>query len=403
MCGFSRPGSLAREKTQVAVKREIKVGIFVLLGLIVAGAIIFMIGDERRVFDKHFRLHVAFDDVAGLKPGAPVRMGGVDVGTVDGVKFSPDLRDKRLHVYFTIVQVAYNRIHEDSSVTISNKGLLGDKMLEVTQGSEGLPHIPDGGEIKGIPPQEFGHFIAKADEIADLTKKTLQNVEAVTKGFADPKVGEDMKATIASIRTILGDAATHDGFIKRLTSDPKMAEHLDAVFVEAAKAGKSVDGVAADVRLLMKQAKEGPGFAHTLLYSKDGEVIAKSMAKASEELAHTMEAIRTGKGAIHELVYGDEGGKLAKDIEGITADVRAIVADVRAGKGTLGALLTDPSLYEDMKSILGNVERNQVLRAIVRYTIKQDESKGGVATQPPAAAPPGKAPVPPPASSAGKP
>lgn len=371
----------------MAVKREIKVGIFVVIGLIVAGAIVFMIGEERRVFDKHYRLNVAFDDVAGLKPGAPVRMGGVDVGTVEAVKFSTNLQDKRLHVTFRIVKTAYERVHEDSSVSISNKGLLGDKMLEVAQGTEGTPHIPDGGEIRGIPPQEFGHFVTKAEEIADLTKKTLQNVEAVTKGFADPKVGEDMKAVISSVRVLLNDAATHDGFIKRLTTDPKMAEHLDHVFVEAANAGHNFDGVASDLRALMKQAKDGPGFAHTLLYSKDGEVVAKSIAKASDELAHTMEAIRTGKGAIHELVYGDESGKLAKDIEGITADVRAIVADVRAGKGTLGALLVDPSLYEDMKSILGNVERNQVLRAIVRYTIKQDEAKGGTATQPPAAAP----------------
>ncbi|MBI2395143.1 MAG: MCE family protein [Deltaproteobacteria bacterium] len=387
----------------MALKREIKVGIFVLLGLIVAGAIIFMIGDERRVFDKHFRLHAAFDDVAGLKPGAPVRMGGVDVGTVENVKFSGDLNDKRLHVYFTIVRVAYNRVHDDSSVTISNKGLLGDKMLEVTQGTEGRPHIADGGEITAVPPQELGRFVAKADELADLAKKTLQNIEAATKVAADPKVADDLKVTLGAVRVLLHDAATHDGFVKRLMTDPKLAEHLDHVFIEAARAGKSFDAVANDVRLIIKQAKDGPGFAHTLLYSKDGEKIAKSLATASEELAHTLEAIRTGKGAAHELVYGEEGGKLAKDIEGITADIRTIVADVKAGKGTLGALLTDPSLYEDMKSILGNVERNQVLRAIVRYTIKQDETKPGVATQPPALPPATKAPLPPPASSVVKP
>ncbi len=369
----------------MAVKREIKVGIFVVLGLIVAGAIVFMVGEERRVFDRHYRLKVAFDDVAGLKPGAPVRMGGIDIGSVEAVKFSLDMRDKRLHVTFRVVGTAYDRIHEDSSITIGNKGLLGDKLLEVSQGTEGTPHVPENGYVQGIPPQEFGHFITKADEIADLTKKTLQNVEAVTKALADPKVSDDMKGVIASVRVLLNDAATHDGFIKRLTTDPKMAEHLDHVFVEAASAGRNFDGVATELRALMKQAKDGPGFAHTLLYSKDGEVIAKSMAKASEELAHTMEAIRTGKGAVHELVYGDDGGRLAKDIQGITSDARAIMADVRAGKGTLGALLVDPSLYEDMKSILGNVERNQVLRAIVRYTIKQDETKGGTATQAPVA------------------
>jgi phospholipid/cholesterol/gamma-HCH transport system substrate-binding protein len=387
----------------VALKREVKVGIFVLIGLIVAGAIIFMVGDERRVFDRHFRLHAAFADVAGLKPGAPVRMGGVDVGTVEAVKFSGDPYDKRLHVHFTIVRVAYNRVHDDSTVTISNKGLLGDKMLEIEQGTEGRPHLPDGGEIVAIPPQDLGRFVQKADEIADLVKKTLTNVEAVTKVGTDPKVAEDLKGSLSSIHILLDDAAKNDGFVKRILTDPKMAEHLDQVFLEAARAGKSVDSVTREVQLLIKQAKEGPGMAHTLLYSKDGEQIAKSLARASDELAKTMEAIRTGKGAAHELIYGDDSGKLAQDVSAIVKDVKAIVADVRAGKGTVGALLVDPSLYEDMKSILGNVERNQVLRAIVRYTIKQDEQKPGVATQPPVPAKPGPEPVPPPAASVVKP
>lgn len=370
----------------MAVKREIKVGIFVLIGMIVAGAIIFLVGDERRVFDRHFHLHAAFEDVAGLKPGAPVRMGGVDVGTVEAVRFSPEPSDKRLHVYFTVVRVAYERIRDDSTVTISNKGLLGDKMLEVTQGAESRPAIPDGGEIKAVQPQDLGRFVARADELADLATKVLKNVEAATKTAADPKVAEDVKASVSAVRILLNDAATHDGFVRRLMTDPKLATHLDHVFVQAAQAGHSFDAVAKDVRVLIKQAKEGPGLAHTLLYSKDGEQIAKSIAKASDELAKSMEAVRTGKGAAHELIYGDDGGTLAKDVVAITADVRKIVADVRAGKGTLGALLVDPSLYEDMKTILGNVDRNQVLRAIVRYTIKQDESKAGVATQPPAAA-----------------
>jgi phospholipid/cholesterol/gamma-HCH transport system substrate-binding protein len=54
-------------------------------------------------------------------------------------------------------------------------------------------------------------------------------------------------------------------------------------------------------------------------------------------------------------------------------DLRDIVANVKAGRGTIGALLVDPSVYEDLKSLVGNVERNQVLRALVRYSIKQNE------------------------------
>ena len=56
-----------------------------------------------------------------------------------------------------------------------------------------------------------------------------------------------------------------------------------------------------------------------------------------------------------------------------SADFRQVVSDMRAGKGTLGALLVDPSVYEDLKLMLGNVERNRALRALVRYSIKRDE------------------------------
>jgi phospholipid/cholesterol/gamma-HCH transport system substrate-binding protein len=59
----------------------------------------------------------------------------------------------------------------------------------------------------------------------------------------------------------------------------------------------------------------------------------------------------------------------------VSDDVRVIVANIRAGKGTLGALLVDPSLYEDIRATVGNVQRSEVLRALVRYTIKKDEEQ----------------------------
>ena len=66
----------------------------------------------------------------------------------------------------------------------------------------------------------------------------------------------------------------------------------------------------------------------------------------------------------------------------ITADLRDIVRDMKQGKGTIGALLVDPSIYEDMKRVLGNVERNSVLRALVRYSIKQDQGQPKVEVSP---------------------
>ena len=104
----------------MAVKREIKVGIFVIVGLIVAGVLVFLVGDERRVFDKHFSLNAEFDDVAGLKPGAPVRMGGIDIGSVQAVQFGDNANDRKLHVRISVISDAHDRIRDDSIVTIAN-------------------------------------------------------------------------------------------------------------------------------------------------------------------------------------------------------------------------------------------------------------------------------------------
>ena len=72
----------------------------------------------------------------------------------------------------------------------------------------------------------------------------------------------------------------------------------------------------------------------------------------------------------------------AFSFKGKSDDLRTIVSNVKAGRGTLGALLVDPSVYEDLKAAIGNVERNQVLRALVRYSIKADEQKPQVHVQP---------------------
>jgi len=53
-----------------------------------------------------------------------------------------------------------------------------------------------------------------------------------------------------------------------------------------------------------------------------------------------------------------------------------MMANLEKGRGTVGGLMVDPSVYEDLKVLLGNVERNKALRALVRYSIRRDESSG---------------------------
>jgi phospholipid/cholesterol/gamma-HCH transport system substrate-binding protein len=56
----------------------------------------------------------------------------------------------------------------------------------------------------------------------------------------------------------------------------------------------------------------------------------------------------------------------------VAEDLKAITGTIRSGEGTLGALVNDPSVYDDLRTILGNLKRNRILRELVRMTVTND-------------------------------
>jgi phospholipid/cholesterol/gamma-HCH transport system substrate-binding protein len=353
-----------------SLSKSVKVGIFVLFGLILSGIGTFMIGNERQMWTRHAEYHAAFFDVAGLKPGSPVRMGGVDVGTVKAVEHGRDMNDRRIHVTLSIVQHEADRIRVDTTADIENKGLLGDKMVGLSTTGTG-PSLEQGGEIKTT---EAIDFTATLGSLANKASNALTNVEQATGALNDEHLKDDLKETVTDLRLIMDGVARKDSAMHRLLMDPAEGARIDRILSNLDATTNELHGVMADARAVTDQVKAGPGLAHALVYDGD---LSKHAAGSLEEVHKDLEAIRTGNGIAHALLYGDSDSQhVMKNMNSMSDDLAAIVHDVRQGKGTLGALLVDPSVYEDVKSLVGNVERNEVLRALVRYSIKADEQGG---------------------------
>jgi phospholipid/cholesterol/gamma-HCH transport system substrate-binding protein len=369
----------------MSVARDLKVGIFVVMGLALAALVIFLIGDERRLFSSSTEYKTSFADVQGLKPGAPVRLGGIDIGQVRSVGYSQkDPNDTTVYVTFWVSDNETRRIKRDTKAKIQTKGLLGDKMIELTMGES--PDAADPKEaLPGEPPddvmQKIGSMAGKAEEAID-------NIAKATKPLSDEKLHKDFQASVASLNHILNEVAHGKGYPNRLLSDPQEADRISRVLDSLEKTSNEAQGVIKDARRVVWRVEQGPGFAHDVIYAEPKGV--SEFASAANELALTLKGIRESDSLVHDALYGGRGdnGDAFKNLTAITADVRAIVADMRAGKGTIGGLLVDPSIYEDLKVVLGNVQRNDVLRALVRYSIKQDEKKpevkvkGGTAGSP---------------------
>ena len=363
----------------MAVSREVKVGLFVFLGLFGAAAIVFLIGDNRSLFDAKVSYRAQFADVQGVKPGSTVRMGGVDIGTVSSVRYPEEHDQPRIHVDLSIVKREAPRIRESSRAGIAAKGLLGDKMLTISPGHPDEVSLPPGSLIPSEPAEDFTQVLGQMGAITQSARGVLSNLEMATGTLAEAEFRDDLRQGVHALSQILISLDSREGYAGRLLHDEAEAKRLSGVIANLERTTARLDDVLGGVDQVLERINRGPGMAHEVIYG-DSKAVAQ-IGAAADELGKVLAGVREGNGFAHGLLFGDTGrggdgavgDKVADDLAEMSGDLRAMVSDMRQGKGTLGALLVDPSVYEDLKMLLGNVQRNQTLRALVRYSIRRDD------------------------------
>ncbi len=346
---------------------EFRVGIFVSLALVVGSLVVFAIGSRSSMFVSRIDYRAIFANVDGLRPGSPVRMAGIDVGTVDDVHFLPD---GRCEVILRIRESESRFITAESVATIGSKGLLGDKLVDVTPGS-GDP-IPPNGEI---PTGAAGGLFAAAGTAMQSAGPAIENVRLFTETLANEQFRDDLRSIAANIAEITRMVREDDGTIHRLLSDPEMADRVEGTLGSVQVATSELAATARNIRSITTEIQRGDGSAHEIIYGHEATRLISNLADTAGEAATIVRDIRTGDGNAHELLYGDSAGDLITNLTEMSADLAAVVAEIRAGRGTLGGFLMDPSIYEDVRRIVGNIERNDILRALVRYSIREDEPR----------------------------
>ncbi len=352
---------------------ELKVGLFVMIALTIGGSVAFVLGNQRAVFRAKTQYQAVFDQVGGLRSGSPVRIAGVDVGTVDDV----DLRENGdILVKLSVIDDAAHLVRVDSMATIGNKGLLGDKLVDILPG-EG-ERIPPGGTIPSESPEDLSRYMAQAGEVLEAVHSTVENLERATEPLGEEQFANDLRATMRNISEVSRMMAEEDGTVRRLLSDPEMADAVESTIRSARDTSAELARTTRGVRAIVDEVRTGDGTAHELVYGQEGQRLVRNLADATSEVATLMRDVREGDGMLHDVIYEDEGEAIVDNLTAMSGDLRAIVADIRAGRGTVGGLLVDPSIYEDVKRLVGDLERNEILRSLVRYSIRRDEAAGPV-------------------------
>ncbi len=349
---------------------ELWVGIFVLASLVAGGAVLFIIGNQANLFTPKTEFEAAFKDADGLRAGSPIRIAGVDVGTVTEVHLEDDGSTR---IIFSIVRGADRLVREGSTAIIGSKGMLGDKQIDLSVG-EG-PALEAGSRVRTEQPPGLTDYVKTAGDLIDSAQRTLASVEKATAAFGDDSFSTDVKAMAANMAKLTNMATNEGSALGRLMTDQAMGADLKRGTAGMAQASVELSKTLREVQSMTAQARKGPGLLHALLYGEGGEEVVQHLGAATGELAATLRQVREGNGGLHQLIYSEEAGQLVTDLAALSASLRTVGEGLENGEGSLGAMLADPSLYEDMKALVGNLERNRVLKALVRYSIRNGDSE----------------------------
>jgi phospholipid/cholesterol/gamma-HCH transport system substrate-binding protein len=348
--------------------RQLRAGIFLVGAVILMVAAVVILGRSHAIFTERVRLHTWFANTSGLTTGAPVRLAGVDVGQVQAIRFAPDPRQKKVRVTLAVERRYLDRIREDSVARLSSRGLLGDTLVDISVGSLDAPPLGPGGELTSAESDGLNEIIASVqagiNEVRALSQTVRERLELV---FTED-LARDVGRTAHAAAAVAERLQNGPGLAHTLIYDPALAADARSLVNKTDRLVDRVDRV-------LVQVEKGPGTLHDLVYRDQGTRLVAELARAAEETRQVIGEIRTGKGLLHTLIYEEDKGNLLDNLTALSRTLRKIGDEVAEGKGTVGALLKDPSVYEDLKTILGNIRRSRFLRSLVRFTIKRQDLK----------------------------
>lgn len=152
---------------------ELKVGIFITVGIIIFFVIVFSIGDVNLI-KKGYRVGVTFNFANGISESAPVRVAGINVGEVDKIDVFFDEKEKRTKVrIWSWINSDKVKIGTDSIAVINTLGLLGEKYLEILSGENTETFLKNGEVIVGRDPIPTEFLMEKMAGLADSASTVM--------------------------------------------------------------------------------------------------------------------------------------------------------------------------------------------------------------------------------------
>lgn len=283
---------------------NVKLGIFVLGGVLFLLFSLYMIGRNRNMFSSTFTVSAYFRNINGLVPGNNVRFSGIDVGTVKSITIE---NDTSVRVTMIIDEEMHPHIKKNAVVAIGTDGLVGNKLVNINSRPGTSEPVQDGGVIES-------RLSVETEEILRTLQTTNGNIAVITENLKDVSIRLNQSATFWS-----------------LLSDQQLAGDVKAAVSHLNRAGANTERATAEAQELLGKLNSGDGLAEALFADT---TLRKSLEKSVGDLQQTSQSLKVA----------------AKQLSDVTSGVHE-------GKGTVGVLLSDSTTAEKLKQSISHIEQ----------------------------------------------
>jgi len=282
-----------------------KLGIFIFIGstLLVIG--IFMLGNKEALFKPTFMVKAYFQNIEGLRNGAPVKLSGIDAGAVQDIKVVGDTVSL-IEVSMRLLTEIAHFIRVDTRAEIQTEGLVGNKFVALKIGDSRSELVEDGGVILATEPVSFADIIEETQGIMGYTKEMTKDLAEIInrinagEGTAGKIFKDDALYYAATDLTRSADRS-----LNSITAELNIiTEQYKSLGISVGSAVDNINRIVMNLDTLLNNASKGKGVLGSLLVEGTGtdssfQAIMVNLKEISDEsksavisLSENMEALK---------------------------------------------------------------------------------------------------------------
>jgi phospholipid/cholesterol/gamma-HCH transport system substrate-binding protein len=295
---------LATFASMESKRLEVKVGLFVFVGIILLAVLVIWFSKGTSVFRGTYSIKLHAENVGGLKQRASVLLSGVNVGAVSDIQLMPD--GKSVTIYLNI----YNnvKIYSDAHFVIETAGFLGDQFVAIIPTANTPPLLANGASVECEPPFDLQLVARSAAGFIQRTDQTVKKIE---------------------------DSVTR---LQTVVLNDQTLTNLSLTIGNLRSASDRVDGAVSNLDVLVadNSGQVGLAVSNVVFFSQQ----LNALADNAQGILATNGVVISGA---------------VSNLQDTTATLKQIADDVHEGKGLAGTLLENPQAAANVQAMVNNL------------------------------------------------